>query len=537
MPQRGHDGSQSQAEADRQRLPAAAVVALGGAGNRGIASLLSKGDGGGPADVPVQRDLARDARGILSRPLTRDSAQMLMSFMYTADAPQLIRACAAITADQWTEILRLVPDALSPAEGSARVVWARSQDTTVLPMLGQIPPANARSFVTWLGLAGRRRLGTSVRHDMVTDSRRRAAVRACFDATPESELNTLLDFFAARFRVRPRGGGDAAQPFTAAGLRRLYNVFESLPEGAVADNPNFGSMERERGGSGSGYYVDGTGAVVISYARLTERWDVTDATAGRESGGLSMGVNNALTGQNVFDSVVRHEVGHAVDNRLGLNATYCIGASNTRGGAWVRQSTNNVAEAMAARSAGYVDSLPPDRRAAVVAALQQCVSTRRPDRIESRVRAALSSIPRAQRAEAVSNVMADPAVAALRICFSDKTPGDPWYRGADDGGVDVKGRIFQEAYPGEWWSYATATRGRKVSQYQFRSPYEWVAEAYNAYYAPPTRGALLASRDAATKTWFDTNVHTATAGVTGVREQAPPAAGSGPGFSSSDLAQ
>lgn len=512
------------------RVLGTAVSALAGAGNRGIASLVTTNV------VPVQRDLAGDARRILGRPLTRDSAQMLLSFMYTASLPELLRACAAITSAQWDQILVLVPDALSPAEGSARIVWARSQDETVLPILGQIPPANARSFVTWLGTSGRAALAAKVTHAMVTDSRRRAATKACFDATPAGELSTLLSFFAARFRVRPKGGGDSPRPFDAAGVRRLWNVFEALPEGAVADNPNFGSMERKAGGDGSGYYVDDTGAVVISYRRLTERWDVVDATAGRESRGLGMGVNNALTGQNVFDSVVRHEVGHAVDNRLGLNATYCIGAGNVRGGAWVRQTTGVVAELMVTRSAGFVHGLPPDQRAAVVNALQTCINQRRPERIQSRVRAALSMLPKAARTAAVTQVMADPAVSALQIAFADKTPGNPWYRGADDGGVEINGRIFQEAYPGEWWSYAASARSRKVSQYQYRSPYEWIAEAYNAYYAPPTRGQVLASRDPATKTWFDTNVHDATAGITGVREQAPPAAGSGPGFSASELA-
>lgn len=506
------------------------VGALAGAGNRGLATLVT----GGP--VAVQRDLAGDARRILGRPLTADTAQMLLAFMYTAQAAELIRACAAITPAQWQQILALVPDALSPAEGSARIIWARSQDEAVFPMLGQIPPDNARSLVTWMGTAGRARLASKVTHAMVTDTRRRAAAKACFDATPDAEFNTLLSFFAARFRVRPRGGGDSPRAFTAAGVRRLWNVFEALPEGAVADNPNFGSMEREAGGDGSGYYVDSTGAVVISYTRLTERWDTVNATAGAESSGLSMGVNNALTGQNVFDSVVRHEVGHAVDNRLGLNATYCVGAGNTRGGAWVRQATGVVAENMVTRSGGFVHGLPPGQRTAVVNALQTCINTRRPDRIQSRVRAALSMLPKAARTAAVTQVMADPAVSALQIAFSDKTPGNPWYRRADDGGVDINGRIFQEAYAGEWWSYATSARSRKVSQYQFRSPFEWIAEAYNAYYAPPTRGQVLASRDAATKTWFDTNVHNATAGITGVREHAPPAAGSGPGFSASELA-
>lgn len=46
-----------------------------------------------------------------------------------------------------------------------------------------------------------------------------------------------------------------------------------------------------------------------------------------------MGVVPAsLQGQNLFDGVIRHEVGHAFDRRLGLANVYCIG--NAAGGNW-----------------------------------------------------------------------------------------------------------------------------------------------------------------------------------------------------------
>ncbi len=514
-------------EAAAQATPAAAVAALqGAAGNRAVQQLVAAG--GRP---PVQRDLVGDTRRSLRTPLTQASAQLILVMMYTSDEATLVRACRLVTAAQWLEIIRLVPDGLSPAEGSARIIWARTRNASVFDMLAQIPESNVQSFMRWLGEANRRRLAAAVTHAMVTTDQRRRAVRAMFDATPDGEFRTLVAVFTARFRVRPTGGGDSPRPFTAPAVRRLYNLFQALPEGAVADNPSFGSLGRERGRDGSGYYVDSSGAVVISYTRLTERWDRTDATAGRVSSGRGMGVNNALTGQNVFDSVVRHEVGHAVDNRLNLNATYCVGTGNARGGAWVRQATATMANDIVTASGGFINGLPAARRTAVVSAVQWCVTNRQPDRIRARVTAALAIVPLAQRPAAITAAMADPAVAALQIAFSDKTPGNPWYRSQDDGGSPVGARIFQEAYPGEWWSYASAARARKVSQYQFRSPYEWIAEAYNAYYAPPTRGSVLRSRDAATTTWFDTSVHTATAGISGAREQAPPAAGSGPGFS------
>ena len=35
-----------------------------------------------------------------------------------------------------------------------------------------------------------------------------------------------------------------------------------------------------------------------------------------------------------------------------------------------------------------------------------------------------------------------------------------------------------------WASYATESRDRSVSKYQFRAPQEWFAEAYATYYEP-----------------------------------------------------
>ena len=63
---------------------------------------------------------------------------------------------------------------------------------------------------------------------------------------------------------------------------------------------------------------------------------------------------------------------------------------------------------------------------------------------------------------------------------------------AGDGAVAryiVNGRVYQESYKGQWVSYRGSARAARVSEYQFRSPAEWFAEAYSAYF----RGKLAAS--------------------------------------------
>ena len=85
---------------------------------------------------------------------------------------------------------------------------------------------------------------------------------------------------------------------------------------------------------------------------------------------------------------------------------------------------------------------------------------------------------------------------------------NPWYRHA--GGVNLGGRHYMRSNDTKWNSYAVAARGRKVSEYQFRAPGEWFAEAYAAYYEPLPDGtcdhSTLNGIDPTTKRWFDANV-------------------------------
>jgi hypothetical protein len=279
------------------------------------------------------------------------------------------------------------------------------------------------------------------------------------------------------------------------------------------------SFERSQDDDGSGYYAPSSGAVVVSYKNIRSLDNATQAGAG-----------SPLIGQNQFDETVRHEVGHAVDQQYGLSAAYCIGQA--AGGAWTSEAPAGVAARMVTASAGAISALPAAEQAAVVAALQRVVNTRSPGGLHAGVRTALSHFHHgAALTQAVTAAMADNAVKALRVCFSDMRPGNPWYLTDESGGVALGGRIFEESYAAQWWSYDSSARARRVSLYQFRAPGEWIAEAYNAYYAPPTKGAALNAKDPAAKVWFDVHVDQRTGGqgAAGAGPSLPPAA-SGPGF-------
>ena len=71
----------------------------------------------------------------------------------------------------------------------------------------------------------------------------------------------------------------------------------------------------------------------------------------------------------------------------------------------------------------------------------------------------------------------------------------------------IGGRVYQDTKNGYWASYSYAARANQVSNYQFKSPGEWFAEAYATFYDPSGGQAALRGRDRATYDWFMANVH------------------------------
>jgi hypothetical protein len=73
---------------------------------------------------------------------------------------------------------------------------------------------------------------------------------------------------------------------------------------------------------------------------------------------------------------------------------------------------------------------------------------------------------------------------AVEVCKSIRLNGGKglWSRRADPKGAAINGRVYQEAYKDDWNSYEATERKKGVSSYQFRSPSEWFAEVYSAYF-------------------------------------------------------
>lgn len=334
----------------------------------------------------------------------------------------------------------------------------------------------------------------------------KAVIKSIFDnSSGDLALATLA--FEIRFNLDVRGG-DPGVEWDEAGLRQCWPVLEALPAAHVEGNPELLAWIRRQGSTGriSGSYGD---TITADSAKL--RYD--PAIIGTElqesefdADGDGTPERDPLHGVNRFNKVVRHEVGHAVDDQIGGSRRYCIG--NAAGGNWTDYDSNSAScvDAMVSASNAGVSAAPEPARAAIITQIKADAA--------AETGASLPNVRALSEYQAMTDdekaaVDADPVFAALSDALDS-----PWYEHLPNGGTPLGGRIFQKSYlsgeGNQWTSYDLAARARKVSQYQFRAPGEWFAEAYAAYYEPKADGSCdhstLGNIDPDAKTWFDANV-------------------------------
>lgn len=385
--------------------------------------------------------------------------------------------------------------------------WAITDDDAarVFQVL-MVLPAEGRATL-WSGLSTefRGRLADNLQRSAAVGPAEQAGLKALFDGTPDAEVTTLCALMKVRFRITFQATGDSDETpmeWEAGGLRRMWDVLAALPPAHVEGNSALAFVERYEHGAGDsagGYYSTGRDNAAMSYdpATLGNQNQAAQQNVTRDDGTQ---VDDPLYGVNRFDKVARHEVGHAVDRAGGHSDSYCVG--NAGGGNWRSETTSAVAATIVAASGGVISTWgDAAQKTAIVAVLQAVIDERKPAEIDARIDA-LADLDATEKA----SVKGDTAITVLKSCFA-MTGHNPWYKFPSTGGTPLGGRIFQEAYSGDWWSYDPAARSRKVSTYQYRAPGEWFAEAYAAYYEPSAnKGDLLGRVDPGTKAWFDANV-------------------------------
>jgi hypothetical protein len=470
--------------------------------------------------VSVQLDAIADVEkllsyGLLDWAITDAEAMEALAILEAIPDADLPKELARLSQKAVDRLLDNVPDAAKTGPGYTRIVQALgtartipyateqlsyglfdlaitdAEVTRVFNTFTNLPEAEREGFLAQLNAAGRlSRLvsnANSGHHRLylqpwiktlprgrVTEQQRQL-LRVIVS---ESDDVTTLDLAAeVRFDVTvgPTTIPDRPPvPWEAKYLRETYLTLDLLPEAHVARNAWLLKLGQFKLPAPPGEQV-----VAGSYqSRVREL-------------GINVEPSDDLRG------TIRHETGHAVDAQLGWKSGP-EPAKPERGGwksyqvDWQLCATDMIQDAAAGLS-----QLTGPQQGFVAKELAKAMGNLTATGLKDAVKG-LAWFPTlaADKREAA---LADPSFTAIEVGLSK-----PWKTRAD-GGEHLGPHVYQNSYRLEWVRYQHQARARMVSSYQFRSPGEWFAEAYDHYYAPDSRGKgkKLEDKDPDTKKYFD----------------------------------
>ncbi|MEP6739032.1 MAG: hypothetical protein ABJA61_01550 [Caldimonas sp.] len=270
-----------------------------------------------------------------------------------------------------------------------------------------------------------------------------------------------------RSAIKARFGpnlGDA--DLTTKYLPRLYKALGMVPPSHTKNNKMLQQINRTRTKvADSGDYLGGTINLEVPRTGLV---DSLTSLGGAMMKGVLGGV-----GISRFDLLTLHEVGHAVDDdKQFMNGK----TGNVTFGGWQKHQPGEVAAFVADAKGLYAD-FPKLPRPFLKAYIEAVLGKKDPE--AAPVKSLLASGATADWKTLGKHAAVDCA-KAIRLKSEDS---GLWDGGDSSAGKHaIAGSVFQESYGGNWVSYALSARGAKISDYQFRAPGEWYAEAYSAYF-------------------------------------------------------
>jgi hypothetical protein len=287
-------------------------------------------------------------------------------------------------------------------------------------------------------------------------------------AAMDSATDNPADIAACEAAIEARFGIDLKVPpdqMQKKTLPRLYKMLAKVPEWQAKQSKLKELDFKVEPGKGS-YYQDGK--ISLNEIEPTEGGSVkrpdVDPDGSKE------------VKANYFDFTTLHEVGHAVDDKIGFT-TQRMGTAAF--GGWKEESLESVLEWIGEKSGfynRYSGAPKPGRKEDVQRLLRTFLTTK------ACTKPADASKPMGSLLPVWDVVVNDPIVAA---CVDGMTVGDKPWKGAGTKAakVVVANRCCHEAYPGNWVSYEFGARASTgISDYQWRAPGEWFAEIYALYY-------------------------------------------------------
>ena len=289
-----------------------------------------------------------------------------------------------------------------------------------------------------------------------------------------------------------------AGTFEAATLDRIWDVLDRIPEQDLADNDWLTELTRRTNPSApTPQGVTGGNRVAVGY---------DPAHLGDAESGEFADPGDQMSGTNLFDTNLLHEMAHASDGQYKWTRDGGPFDTDADLGAWADHRLNYGA---------IVDRLATDTNLATtfpIAAELSDVKTALTDVMTNKSTNAETGFQ--NQAGAAYGVGADKwkplwtrvsGHAIVPAVQDGQASKSPWNNppGA------VAGRIYQDTDYNYWASYASATRaGGKLSRYQFRDKRDFFAETYATYYetAPADPGRLVRAWNNKVYEWFRENV-------------------------------
>lgn len=457
--------------------------------------------------------------GALDWVITDAEATQALETLATLPLQNLAAAVTSIDTDR---LLSNLPADAAAKPGFAKVVVALGEAGQ--PLAAQVLPGAltfANSDAEWALVAqfiARQEAGVQMLHvttipgpslgrlgnNLGTVTFADAVLDMMFLLIPDADLPALQAVMGKRFGFTV--GTRASGAWTADGLRRAYQILQRLPPGHVQDNDMLDMLLVDGTTDGGGYYRGSDDSAVIGYSDISKtgsygRVMVDDGAGGQTDVGLNSSVN-------LFDTVMRHEIGHAVDAKLGVSNDGGYTSTNAHAGKWKTYgSASAFCDDLIAASGG-IDAHSYANAEAYEKAIRRAVAQ------GENFNTALTALKTAGDVPndvAAADATTGGPVAAVFTADLWQSSQSPWYRKPDRPAVG--GRQFHQAYSSKYASFQADARTQYgISAYQFRAPGEWFAEAYAVYYSDHDSatgarpGTRLRSRDSKTADWFDTNV-------------------------------
>jgi hypothetical protein len=241
-------------------------------------------------------------------------------------------------------------------------------------------------------------------------------------------------------------------------LPRLYKLFQDLPEDHAVNemlkNLEYGTE------TGDEHYYNATKKKIVLLASLSAD---DDQDYVRQDTGAKETVKR-------FSATALHEIGHGVDAKNGVTEDNSrMGKSGF--GKWKKEDLNSVI-------AAYYEAIFQKYTAGDKPATETDLKA-----MLGRLLTSGACAKPASPEDALGSLFANWDAISGEAAFTTWCPGIRDGQHSWNNKYEIGGRVYQECYEDDWWSYDLAERqSTGISNYQWRARPEWFAEAYALYH-------------------------------------------------------